>query len=401
MRNCSDWIDTFCDYVSDTESPQIFAKWSAISAIAGALRRKCWFSFGRLKTFPNLYIVLVAPPGGRKSVTLSYAKEILVDGISGLPISSESNTRESLLKDLEESATDSINAKGETLRYSALTVMSKEFETFLGQKKDNTKLIVTLTDLYDHIDPTWKHKTKHSGNTTIPNVFLNLAGCTTPSSLSSSLPTDAIGGGLTSRIIFVYCDRIEKLVPIPEYTSKEIKLKELLTEDIRAIGSIHGMYTFTVESKKRYSEWYITNASTRKICKDDAFAGWYQRKPLFVQKLAMICKASVSDETEIEWDYFHRAITLLEEIEETMALAFRGVGRSDITADMDMVCKIISSRDYISDSELMALVYRDIDTKKMDQVISTLVRGQSIRMLTRSPKGEAGLFYVAVKKSED
>lgn len=401
MRNCSDWIDTFCDYLSDTESPKIFAKWSAISAIAGALRRKCWFSFGRLKTFPNLYIVLVAPPGGRKSVTLSYAKEILTDGIAGLPISSESNTRESLLKDLEESATDCISTKGETLRYSALTVMSKEFETFLGQKKDNTKLIVTLTDLYDHIDPTWKHKTKHSGNTTIPNVFLNLAGCTTPSSLSSSLPTDAIGGGLTSRIIFVYCNKIEKLVPIPELTSKEVKLKEVLTEDIRSIGSIHGMYSFTEDSRKRYSDWYVANANSRRICNDEAFVGWYQRKPLFVQKLAMICKASISNELEIEWDCFHRAISLLEEIEEYMALAFRGVGRSDITADIDMVHKIISSRDYISDSELMALVWRDVDAKKMDQVISTLTRSQSIRMLTRSPKGEAGLFYVSVERRKD
>ena len=44
LRNCSDWIDSFCEYVSDTETPRIFAKWSAIATIAGALRKSVGFN---------------------------------------------------------------------------------------------------------------------------------------------------------------------------------------------------------------------------------------------------------------------------------------------------------------------------------------------------------------------
>lgn len=401
MRNCPDWIEAFCEYVSDTETPKIFAKWSAISAIAGALRKKCCFNLGRLKTYPNLYIVLVAPPGGRKSVSLNYAKDILIEGIPGIPISSESNTRESLLQDLELASTDTTLSDGSTFRYSALTVMSKEFEIFLGQKKDNSRMIVTLTDLFDCSDPMWRHRTKHSGSSSIPNVYLNLAGCTTPSSLASSFPTDAIGGGLTSRMLFIYCDKREKIVPIPEWTEKEEKYKKMLTEDINIIGGLIGNYEFTYESKQKYSDWYRHQVVAPKRCKDESFLGWYERKPLFVQKLAMICQASKDNLFCIEWPVFERAIGILEEMEEHMALAFRGVGRSDLTADIDMVYTIIAGRSQISDKELQGLVWRDVDAQKMDQVITTLTRGGLIKILPRSPTGAPEIWYVSTKKKEE
>ena len=93
-------------------------------------------------------------------------------------------------------------------------------------------MIVTLTDLYDCTDKMWKHRTKHSGNSTIPNVYLNLAGCTTPPVLLLLFPIESIGGGLTSRMLFIYCDKREKLVSVPEWTEKEAKYKELLLKDI-------------------------------------------------------------------------------------------------------------------------------------------------------------------------
>ena len=397
MRKCNDWIESFCEYVSDTETPRIFAKWAAISTIAGALRKKCWFNFGRLKTYPNLYIIFVAPPGGRKA-SLKYAKELLIKGLPSIVLSSESNTRESLLQDLENSAADAILPDTTVFHYSALTVMSLEFEVFLGQKKENSKMITTLTDLFDCTDAVWRHRTKHSGNSTIPNVYLNLAGCTTPSSLASSFPNEAIGGGLVSRMLFIYNDKREKLIPIPEWTEKESEYEKILLNDISIIGGLTGIYNFSENSKKKYSDWYLNLYNVPRICKDEAFAGWYERKPIFVQKLAMIYQASKNDSLIIEWNTFEKAILLIEEVEEKMALALRGVGRSDITADMDMIYTIISSRAYISDRELLSLTWRDVDAKKMDQIIPTLNRSGFIRILTQSPTGENEICYVAVKK---
>ena len=62
-RALKDWIDSYLDFVDNSEPPQMFKLWCAISVIASALERKCYLSWGTLTFYPNIYIVLVAPSG--------------------------------------------------------------------------------------------------------------------------------------------------------------------------------------------------------------------------------------------------------------------------------------------------------------------------------------------------
>jgi len=73
-------------------------------------------------------------------------------------------------------------------------------------------MLVLLTDLFDCEELPWKYRTKHSGSNVIPSVFLNLVAATTPDALASALPSTAIGGGLTSRIMFIWADKKYKKV---------------------------------------------------------------------------------------------------------------------------------------------------------------------------------------------
>ena len=78
MRKLHNWLDAYCEYTTDTESAPIFHKWVGLSMLAGVLRKKVWLSLGRIKIFPNLYVVLVAEPGvSRKSQSISYGVDIL------------------------------------------------------------------------------------------------------------------------------------------------------------------------------------------------------------------------------------------------------------------------------------------------------------------------------------
>ena len=58
-------------------------------------------------------------------------------------------------------------------------------------------------------------------------------------------------------MLFIYCDKREKLVPVPEWTEKEDKYKKLLLKDIASIGSLTGIYNFTANSRKEYDNWYV------------------------------------------------------------------------------------------------------------------------------------------------
>ena len=78
-------------------------------------------------------------------------------------------------------------------------------------------MLVFLTDLFDCRELPWKYRTKGRGDNTIENLYLNLLAATTPDSLASSLPALAIGGGLTSRILFIeMCFIVYKLIQMYE-----------------------------------------------------------------------------------------------------------------------------------------------------------------------------------------
>ena len=395
MRHCDDWINTFCRYIEDTETPPIFAKWTAISGIAASLRRKTILEMGRLRIYPNLYIIFVGPPAKVvKTTSINYLSEIVND-IDCIHLSADSLTRERLFDDLATAKDQFVMPDGSTLECCNLTIIAKEFEIFIGQKKDNSKFLIALTDLFDGKNVgSWKHRTKHSGCASIPLPFLNMLGATTPTSLSRGLTTDSIGDGFTTRIIFIYQDTRHKDVPRPPWTPMHIQLKEDLIHDLNEIAQIAGTYIMTENCCKEYDKWFIHQRYAKKICLDEAFAGWYERKPLFVAKLAMICKASSNDGTVLEWDDFQRAIVVLEEVEYSMALAFRGVGRNEFTPDMDQIISIVRSKGIISDQQLQLLTIKDISEEVLRKIIPTLVKVGYIANLTKDPNtGIPGIYY--------
>lgn len=395
-RKLENWLDAYCRYTEETESAAIFHKWVGLSMLAGALRKKTWLSLGRLKVFPNLYIVLVSEPGiARKSQAISWGTEILSE-VPSVITSADSITREAMLQDLETCAVDENLADGTVFRHSSLYIISKEFESFLGQKKDNTKMLVLLTDLFDAQEIPWKYRTKNSGSSTIPSVFLNLLAATTPESLASSLPTIAIGGGLTSRIIFVWASERTKRIAFPELTPEIKSLKEKLTTDLNSISRIIGAYKLSDESRAKWEEWYnkYDEKAKNRICKDPSFNGWYSRKPTFIMKLIQVLTAARTNDLIIEWPDFLKAFSLLEEVEHAMVKTFSAIGRSEITADVDIVMSTIQKHGKITEKQLFLMLWRDIDSKKMDNVLATVTRtGKVRREYTATPQGNV-ITYV-------
>ena len=213
-RNFKNWGEAYREFTFDTESAPIFHKWTGMFAVASVLARKVWLEMGRLKIYPNLYVVLTAEPGiARKTQAINYMTPLLNE-IAGVKMSADAITKEALTTDIAE-AKDSVQMPDGTIaEHSSLTIISKEFESFLGQKKENTKMLVFLTDIFDAPDK-WEYKTKGSGEDNAVAACVNLLGATTPGSIASSLPVQAIGGGLTSRIMFVWAKGKQKRITAP------------------------------------------------------------------------------------------------------------------------------------------------------------------------------------------
>jgi len=90
----------------------------------------------------------------------------------------------------------------------------------------------------------WRYETKTSGIDDVKFVWVNLIGATTPESLQCALPQEAISGGLTSRIVFAYGD---KITPAPDpfikrcFTGQE----ERLSHDLERICMMRGEFVPT------------------------------------------------------------------------------------------------------------------------------------------------------------
>ena len=397
------WLECYIKLMQETEPARLFDVWVSYSVVASALRRKVSLQLGRLIYFPNIYVVLVAEPGvARKTQAIKYGVSFL-NTIPDIRLSADSSTKEAMTDDMEGSGLDELMVDGTTLRHSSLNIISKEFESFLGQKKENTRMLTALTDLFDCPDD-WSSRTRHGTSNKIINPWVNLLAATTPDSLASSLPASAVGGGLTSRIMFIWADKKKKSVAIPSMTEAEVKLKEKLEKDLYRISRMSGSYNMTAECIKKWTAWYDLfdeDESGDRICKDKSFSGWYSRKPTYIIKIAMLRAAAESSTLVIEWRHIEEAIEAIREVEYSMGNAFKAIGKSEISAEVDNVLQIIREAKIISEKILMTRIWRDIDARKFQNVVETLIKTGKVVRTYKGPNDETGVWYWSTETKQD
>lgn len=368
-RYVSDWIKGFLDYTENSEPPRTFRLWTAISVVAAALQRKTCLKWGSLDFYPNLYIILVAPSGkARKGTAMTPGLKMLRK--LNIKFAGNATTREALIKDLKLAGNAEIDPVTGTVDiHASLTIFSKELTVFLGYH--NRELMSNLTDWYD-CDDDWDYRTKTQGIDTVKGVWVNLIGATTPDLIQTSMPQDAIGGGLTSRMIFIYEEEKEKIVVVPTLTQKEIELYDHLITDLEKIHMLRGDFDTTKDFVREYSDWRIKQEQ-RPPFKESRFAGYFERRAAHILKLCVIVNAARTDSMVIDIQDFEKAVNILSGAEVKMPKTFAGVGKA---READMMSKVITEigkhKQGMEMSELQHMFMYDADKWMMDNVIQTL-----------------------------
>lgn len=390
-RIVDDWIKGYLKYTDNTEPPESFREWVAVSVVASCLRRKCVLHLGSLTIYPNMYIVLVAPSGkARKGTAMKPGLKMLRE--QGIKPAAEAITREALIKLLSESTFTEQRVEGGLSMHCSLTVYSQELTVFLGYS--NQQLLMDLTDWYDCAD-TWEYRTKNMGTDEIIGVWVNLIGATTPDLLQSTLPRDALGGGLLARMIFVYEPEKGKMIPIPFISPEEVELRKSLVQDLERIGMLTGSFNYTQDFTDSYIDWRVAQENNPPFM-DERFSGYFQRRPTHILKLCIILSASRDDSMTIDASILNRAIRLLERTEKKMPAAFAGFGESDDSAVMSRIMMTIASEKVITYTELMSRHYFDVDRIQMSRILATLTAIKFHKM--EHEGGETVITYI---KRED
>lgn len=367
-RVLNDWIDAHMQVTAETEPPANFRLWCAISAVAAALQRKVWLEWGTT-LFPNMYVVLVAPAGRARKGT---AMRPIVNYLNKLEIhlSASSTTRESLIRSLAECDDLITLPNGQAYGHSSLSIIAPELTVFLGY--NNLQLIADLTDWFDCADK-WVYRTKHQGTDDIRGVFVNLLGATTPDLIRTALPTDAIGGGLTSRMIFVYEQNKGKIVPFPFLTEENKVLRKQLHDDLHRIALLKGEYKYSKNFLSAYGDWYVSTENNPPF-KDKAFQGYVERRPIHLLKLCMILCAARTNELVLRSQDFNKALNILLTTEKKMPFAFGGVGTQKHSAIMQQIMGDLSLRKEVAVSDLLREYWQDVNSNELELILKTLIQ---------------------------
>lgn len=376
-RILSDWLDAYMQFTDNSEPSHQFRLWTGISTVAAALQRKVSLEWGTLTFYPNMYIVLVGPSASRKGTAMKPAADLLE--ATNIQVSASSTTLQALIRRMSEANhVEHDTATGKVIAHSSMTVFSEEFTVFL--KAQDQDMMSVLCDWYD-CKNRFVHDTKSQGVDEILGVWLNLLAATTPAMIRSSLPLDAVGGGLTSRMILVFAPRKGKTVFIPLLTPAEKQLRDALQNDLEHIKMLKGQFRITEDFLDAWCDWYKSAEDHPPEHLDHRFDGYVSRRPTHVMKLSMILSASRSGELIISKQDLTRATSILESVERRMPYAFSGMGQSPISELLPRVTAFIAKRGQCSFSDLMSAFASDADIFTLEKrILATLVGMNYIRI---------------------
>jgi hypothetical protein len=361
-RRLKDWLSSFAQYAKFGEAPDNTLFWTGVSTVAGALRRRVWIDMGYFKWVPNFYVILVAKPGIISKSTTANIGMNLLRAVPGIKWGPEVVTWPALVQGMAEANESFVDpATGEFITQCAVTICSDEFGNLLNPQ--DREMVDIFVGLWDGKEGSFEKKTKSSGNDTIVNPWINIIACTTPAWISGNFPEYMIGGGFTSRCVFVFAETKRQLVAYPKRLMDQHggneALKDDLIHDLEAISLLAGEMKLTEEAFKWGEQWYAQHWKDKHEHLDqDQFGGYLARKQTHIHKLAMILSASRGNTLTITPEILEESAALVTGLEPDMNRVFSKIGQNEVTRLSGKLLELVAAAGKIEQWNLYQQVFR-------------------------------------------
>jgi hypothetical protein len=371
QRKFSNWLHAYVHYTKHSEAPTTMHLWTGIWTIAGALRRRVWIDQGYFQWTPNVYIILVAPPGiVSKSTTLSHGAKLLRQ-VEGIKFGPDAVTWQSLVQALAGACEEVLMPDDMFHAMSCVSIASSEFGTLFNP--NDREMVDVFVSLWDGQVGVWEKQTKTQGSDRIVNPWINMAACTTPGWIAGNFPEYLVGGGFTSRCLFVYAEEKQNLVAYPgEKVDPEFKqIQENLVHDLTQIAAIAGPYTLDDEAKEFGVTWYEEHYANRiKHLDNPRFGGYLARKQTHIHKIAMVLAAAESDVRIIRKAHLEGALQLVTGLEENMPKVFDLIGVSGPAKYSNEVLSYLKVYKKIERHVLFKMCFRTMGLQEFENALN-------------------------------
>lgn len=397
-RNSTHWLKSFVESTAPSGSPEIWRRWCAFASVSCAIRRRLrYFAWGNY-LYPNLYILLVGPPGFGKSTAIRDARFILRQ-LPQITLAPSMITKEKLIEIFAQS--------GETILYpsdthprivNSVAMLCDEFGVFV--RPSDAELTTILTDLYDANDKAiFTYATRgRAEQDVVESSYATLLGGTTPKAIAESSGIKMLGTGFFARFIIAYAEQRKAMSPFKR--GPQVDLSPLV-EDIQQISSLIGDYAFTPAAQKVYDDWYFSGMSPAPT--DARLAEYVGRRPSHLLKLCMIFAVSKRNDLIVEEEDVIEARQLMLETEVEMRLAVEKAGQDKNSEAIDYVhdwaCKqFLMTSSPIRESYLRAQLIQHVPPFQLSLIVDSMISTGMLRQV--GGQGAARLFVPQVRDRE-
>lgn len=331
--------------------------------------------------YPNLYTVLVAPPGIGKTVIATECEKLW----RALPehhVAPTSLTKAALV-DALSNAQRKLIRPGKTpsyVEFNSLLVLAGELGVLLPDY--DREFLNALTAIYDGQMYEEKRRTKDL-HIKIAAPQLNILGCTTPSYLSEFMPEGAWDQGFISRVILVYAgESIKRSI----FSMMANSITKDLAPDLKHISSLYGTFTMDKDAETAFDNWFMADCPPRP--EHPKLLHYNSRRHFHLLKLCMIFSVDRGDDLRITLSDFQTALDLLIETEFYMSDIFKAMG--GMTADAKAMeeawyyvyQQVAKDKRALPESRLVHFLANRVPAHSVMRVIDTMKAADLVRMKT-------------------
>lgn len=368
----------------------------AFSVISAVLKRKVWLRYNTRQLYPNLYALLVGPPGVGKTIAITIAKEVM-GKVPGIRHTAQMVSKEKFLQNMVHYAMSSLGKDVDPLLMldytCAFPVFLEEFGTFI---KQDELFMRVLTDLYDCHEE-WRNETKNAGTDTLKKVYLNLVGGITPASLADDFGDIALNMGFLARFILVYADTRHYIDPFGQ--TEEIDDRRLV-RDLEQISRLQGEFKVTDPAKQFVRDWL--KSGLQPLPQETRLASYCARREIHWIKLAMILSIAERNDLVLDLHHVEAARNYLLELEVEMPKSLTFFGGNNLHSTLRSIhrwAKVISDmgKKPIPEAAMRTQLIRDVPPQYVEQTLDTLLTAGFFTCTGLKP---ARFFIPDVKKQD-
>lgn len=354
------------------------------------LERKVWIKTSRGPLYPNMYTVLVAPPGVGKGVSLS-TMDAYWRGLKDLKVAPTSLTKAAIVDALRDAQRHIISptALEPYLDFNSLQVISPELGVLLPSWEND--MMNTLTQIYDGVQYDERRRT-NALKFEIPRPQINLLAATTPNYLQHLLPEGAWNQGFTSRVLFVYAGQQPVVDLFAENAFEEV-LDKNLRADLSVIFNRVGAMRMEPSAQTAFTNWHLRGGPPQPD--HPKLEHYLTRRSAHLLKLMMVVAhaRAEGDSFTIYMHDYQKALDWFLEVEAQIPDIFRSMSGSGSDAQTQeelwhFVFKLYAkSKQPVPEHKLVAFLRERVPSHNVMKILEIMVRSEIFRESIILPSG--------------